>query len=151
MHKLSTFSKEKGIKSLTVIKASLYSQFLGRPLLEAYWIVRINTLNSQGFYKKVSVVSGTTEEQKTLSSQPDNFKRHARNRKWASAWPLTTLLNIRYNKTWGNLVNNGKVWLSCQINSKGVTVPRWYVYKRPKWWRVVFFWFIPCEKWKAVY
>ena len=61
MQQLSTYSKGKGIlKSVTIIEASLYCQILGISLLESYWIDWMNTLNSQGFYQKVSVKDGGT-------------------------------------------------------------------------------------------
>ena len=64
MQQLSTYSKGKGIlKSVMIIKASLYRQSFGKSLLGSYWIDWMNTLNSQGFYQKASVASEKTEEQ----------------------------------------------------------------------------------------
>ena len=64
MQQLSTYSKGKGIlKSVTIIRASLYCHLLGRFLLGSYWTDWMNTWNGQGFYQKASVDSGKTEEQ----------------------------------------------------------------------------------------
>ena len=103
----TNISKGKRIlKSVTIIKASLYCQLLGRSLLGSYWIDWMNTLNSQGFYQKASVDSGKTEEQQTWSLQHDSSKENTRNKMWTSTWPLSTL--PKHSQSWGILENYAK-------------------------------------------
>ena len=129
---ISTYSKGKGIvKSLTIIGASLYSQLLERSLLESHWIDWMNTLNSKGFYQKQCGFRkdrGTTDIIFTARQLQEKCQEQ-NSELYMTFVDLTKAFDTINHE---GLESYGKVWLSCQNQSNGAAVPRWYACTGPE-------------------